>query len=325
MKGEPLFSIILPIYNMEEYLKRCLDSLVDQTYENYEVLMIDDGSTDHCGEICLQYQQQDSRFHLLSQENQGVSAARNHGLKVAQGKYILFVDSDDEVPPNFVKDFADEFEKKSADLVICNYYECLISQDKAEEKAYDFGTVDVRSYMKKMARNPIANYYGVLWNKAFRHDIIKKRNIEFDKTLSFGEDFKFIMEYLKESQSISSIKPYNYYYTYDRTGSLGKGNPDPYIYADQISETYASYQKLWQAKGMYRRNRKLVQYFGARMYFERINAQKSRNKEYENYLLQKCLINNGFTDADIRFFYWMRMLKRIWKNILIRVSNDAKE
>lgn len=314
-KIKPLFSIILPIYNTEKYLIRCLDSIHAQTYPDYEVLMINDGSTDSSSEICQQYQQKDCRFHLLSQENHGVSAARNHGLKFAQGKYILFVDSDDKVTTNFVRDFANELEKSCVDLVICNYYECLLDHNQNNTKAYDFGEVSVETYMKKMARNPIANYYGVLWNKAFRHDVIDRWNLQFDTSLSFGEDFKFLMEYLEKIQVLRTIKSYNYYYTYDRKESLGKGNPDPYVYADQIAETYVSYKKLWEVKKMYWNHKKLVQYFGARMYFERLNAQVLRDDEYENYLSQKCLRDNGYTNADIRFFKWMRKMKKFCKNI----------
>ena len=95
MSDSPLISVIIPVYNVEKYLHRCLDSVIEQTYKNLEVILIDDGSTDHSGEICDDYAAKDVRIHVIHQENQGVSAARNKGLDNVKGEYITFVDSDD--------------------------------------------------------------------------------------------------------------------------------------------------------------------------------------------------------------------------------------
>ena len=95
MTNQPLLSVIIPVYKVEKYLRQCVDSVINQTYKNLEIILVDDGSPDNCGKICDEYAQKDRRIKVIHQENQGVSAARNLGTKLAQGEYITYVDSDD--------------------------------------------------------------------------------------------------------------------------------------------------------------------------------------------------------------------------------------
>lgn len=116
-------SIIIPIYNVEKYLKKCLDSVISQTYKNLEIILVDDGSPDKCGKICDEYQEIDNRIIVLHNKNIGLSGARNSGLKIATGKYVTFIDSDsdDYIADDYIEVLYKILKEKNADISICNY------------------------------------------------------------------------------------------------------------------------------------------------------------------------------------------------------------
>ena len=117
----PLITVIVPVCNVAKYLRRCLDSVISQTYQNLEIICVDDGSTDHSSEICEQYALKDERVKVFHQENQGVSAARNKGLDMVAGEYITFVDSDDYIQSDMLERLYSELSKSEASYVICGY------------------------------------------------------------------------------------------------------------------------------------------------------------------------------------------------------------
>ena len=116
-----LVSVIVPVYNVEPYLPRCLDSLLDQTYEHIEIIVVNDGSTDGSGEICRAYAQKHAQIAYHAKENEGISATRNFGLERACGEYVMFVDSDDHIDADMVSRMVDVMEREQADLVQCAY------------------------------------------------------------------------------------------------------------------------------------------------------------------------------------------------------------
>lgn len=142
MSDSPLISVIIPVYNVEKYLHRCLDSVIEQTYKNLEVILIDDGSTDHSGEICDDYAAKDVRIHVIHQENQGVSAARNKGLDTAKGEYIAFVDSDDYILPEMYAKMLECIIENNVDFCVCQWqYEYadgrqVVQKDKIDPAIY---------------------------------------------------------------------------------------------------------------------------------------------------------------------------------------------
>lgn len=121
MEAQPLITVIVPVYNVEKYLRRCLDSIIRQTYQNLEILCIDDGSIDNSGEICEQYAARDARIKVIHQENQGLSTARNRGLDTATGEYIAFVDSDDYIAADVLEQLYQSAVSSDATCVICGY------------------------------------------------------------------------------------------------------------------------------------------------------------------------------------------------------------
>lgn len=154
---QPLVSVIVPVYNMEKYLARCLDSIVGQTYKNLEILLINDGSTDRSGEICRQYAQTDPRICLFEQENQGLSAARNTGLDHMRGQYIVFVDSDDYVSPYLVEILLDKMLEYNVPIAVCNYLEVGDSDDSAILDTVPMGQAN---FSQKMSRDEVFDTIG---------------------------------------------------------------------------------------------------------------------------------------------------------------------
>lgn len=134
MQRNELISIIVPVYKVEKYINRCVDSILAQTYKNLEVILVDDDSSDSCPTICDEYAKKDNRVRVVHKKNEGVSAARNDGISIANGKFICFVDSDDYVAENYVQKMVEEQQKNNADVVFCSYYNvCNKVVSKASE------------------------------------------------------------------------------------------------------------------------------------------------------------------------------------------------
>ena len=136
MKKNNLISIIVPIYNVEKYLKKCIDSIINQTYKNLEIILVDDGSPDNCGKICDEYAKKDNRIKVIHKENGGVSSARNVGVENATGEYIGFVDSDDYIEKDMYEVLINNLKKENADIsIISNYevYKNKIIENKKKE------------------------------------------------------------------------------------------------------------------------------------------------------------------------------------------------
>lgn len=192
----PKVSIIIPVYNAERYLNRCIDSVLSQTFTDYELLLINDGSTDESGDICDFYGQKDSRIRVFHKENGGVSSARNVGINNARGEWIAFVDADDEL---FFDAFASLTKEiySDIDLVMAGYDEfdvhgnmlfstsSVLAQDKM---------IDRDLAIKLLYRDKYYQYYVVA--KLFRGSIIKDNKIFFNESLFFSEDRLFVIEYL---------------------------------------------------------------------------------------------------------------------------------
>lgn len=196
-------SIIIPIYNAENYLNQCLNSLKKQTYKNIEVIMINDGSKDNSEKICKSFLN-DERFKLFNKKNTGVSDSRNVGIKKATGKYILFVDSDDWCDDNLIKSCVNAFE--NYDMICFEYFRCFIDKNVKVEI-----NIDLNSDINKEILNS-NNVGGYLWNKCFISSIIKNNNILFDKTINYCEDLLFVKQYLKYVKKVKYINEPLYYY-----------------------------------------------------------------------------------------------------------------
>lgn len=304
----PVVSVIVPIYNMQTYLERCLSSIQNQTFTDFEVLMINDGSIDGSALIAEEYVVKDPRFHYFFQENQGLSGARNTGLDHASGKYVIFVDSDDYAAPNYVEALVNAMEETHCELGVCNYYECT-SRGK-EPKDYAKGVLSQKKYLLDMAKHPIHNYYVVMWNKMYVRELIEQNGLRFDLQAKCMEDIVFNTRYYLYANNVNTISNYGYYYLYDRKDSLSHSGGEAHVLADRAAWVYRVYKECWENLGLYRRYRKLVQFYGARLFYEEYNRTDERDRPY---LYQKCLAENDFTRGDYLFFAGLRSLKKLVK------------
>jgi len=217
-------SIIVPIYNCQQYLKECLDSIINQTYNNIEIILIDDGSTDNSIVMCKYYKKIDSRIILKSHTNRGLSITRNVGLKIATGEYIVFVDADDYIEKTYVEELYNAIEKGKNDMAVCGYTLIYHFSKYAVKKLFNEKKED---YSKKnnnieeviflLEEKGMTNF---VWNKIFKRDIIEKNNILFKKGFNPVEDIIFNFQYIKKINKIKIIDQSLYYYRKELKNSL---------------------------------------------------------------------------------------------------------
>lgn len=240
-----MVSIIIPVYNGEEFLEECLDSVIGQSYRDIEIIIIDDGSTDRSFSICQKYADKDSRIKLIHQENAGVSAARNHGLSVAQGEYVMFVDADDMLPEDSVQDLLQEI-KPGIDLVAGSYREIkgLRHKDRIfPKKEYDFLHID-----KTM------DWIISPWAKLFRLEIIKENKISYKENIYFAEDHIFNLGFCKYAKKICSTNSLVYLYRMGGIASTIKYHQDMHRFNVELINTYCDfYNNIGISKEILRR------------------------------------------------------------------------
>lgn len=202
-----MVSVIVPVYNVEKYLHRCVDSILAQTFTDFELILVDDGSPDNCGAICDEYARKDSRVRVIHQENQGVSCARNAGIEKATGRYIAYIDSDDYVE----QDYLEQLINDPSDLTICG----IRTQDEhgnqwgiRECDNELFETREEIDYCKLYRENMLFSPCGKLLNRR----IIVDSRIRFPENISWGEDGMYIADYLQYTASIKCIHYAGYHY-----------------------------------------------------------------------------------------------------------------
>ncbi|WP_300266478.1 glycosyltransferase family 2 protein [uncultured Enterococcus sp.] len=170
MRSGELISVIVPVYNVADYLEQCLDSILNQTYKEFEVILVDDGSTDTSYSICDEYVKRDSRFHLFRQENKGLSAARNAGLELCEGGYITFVDSDDFVSPEYLQGMIENLKQADADIAICEHYR--LENGTFYFQKHDLNDREIISSRDAFKRIHQVNY-AVAWGKLFKSSLFR--------------------------------------------------------------------------------------------------------------------------------------------------------
>lgn len=215
----PTVSIIVPVYNAEATISRCIESIINQEYRDFELLLIDDGSTDSSGTICDRYAAEDSRIRLIHKENTGVSETRNMALDLACGTYLQFLDSDDWITPNATRLFVEEAERYHCDMVISDFYRVVGKRVAHKGDIDDDCVLTQEEFSAHMLQNPADFYYGVLWNKLYRRDIVEKYHLRMNPEISWCEDFMFNLEYIRHAEVFYALQVPVYYYVKTK-GSL---------------------------------------------------------------------------------------------------------
>ena len=239
--SNPKISVIIPVYNAESTLRRCVDSVLSQTFTDFECLLINDGSKDKSGEICDEYAAKDSRVRVFHKENGGVSSARNIGLDNMRGEWVSFVDSDDYIDSNYLKFMHDEAIRSDCSVVVCDFIEVKKASIRYCD-AFDWSgnhPIDINTSSNSTLLNQAICYStGVVWNTLISCALIKKHNLRFDITLKYGEDTLFILEVFANSPKLFHLK--NALYTYDRRNETSAMNNITIEYS--INQLYALLQ-----------------------------------------------------------------------------------
>ena len=248
-------SIVIPVYNSEEYLDKCLSSIVLQDMSSYEVILVDDGSTDSSPLICERYSATDPRFKAIAKPNGGVSSARNVGLGIADGEYVMFVDSDDALAPGALSAL-DEAISDDPDFVVAGfnvYNENIFYGTTAPKSASFYPSGKIDSFLSDTMKRKGALYRGP-WAKLYRNSVIRRNKIRFNESLSYAEDKLFIYEYLSHAASAVSVNVAVYEY-YRRAGTLSGGKTTERRAAQLLAVVPLLSDSLVRLEEMYPKNK----------------------------------------------------------------------
>lgn len=257
---QPLVSVVIPAYNCSKTIQRCLDSVLSQSHSRLQVVAVDDGSTDGTLACLRAYAARDSRLTVVHQENGGVSAARNKALTLCEGKYVQFVDSDDSLAPDAVRHMVRRAEEADSDLVIGAFtmYIGNIAEVKDLGKRED--TLSLEDFLALLCKYPNSFYYGVVWNKLFRRELIARQQVRFNSVLEWGEDFDFIARYLVGARRVSYTRQPVYNYVRNPKGltlqTLLYVMRHPFHSVALKHVIYVSYRGLYRQRKLYARHRR---------------------------------------------------------------------
>lgn len=225
MGAEPAVSVIVPAYNAQDYIVKCLKSIILQSFGNIEVIVVNDGSVDNTRSIISLFTQYDSRVKLINQENKGLYAAREAGLKIAKGKYILYVDSDDYIDKGLIEKALDKIDETGADVVI--FGAITVKNNRKSEGIYSINKIPAE-YKEKILtikdyEQNLFQFFPTAWCKLYRRDFLEQNNIKF-QPIRDGEDQLFYIHTLLTAKKIYILNENLYYYTKNRNGSITFGS-----------------------------------------------------------------------------------------------------
>ncbi|MGN0919431.1 MAG: glycosyltransferase family 2 protein, partial [Alphaproteobacteria bacterium] len=210
----PFISLVIPVYKVEKYLPACLDSVLAQTFQEWEAICVNDGSPDGCGKILAEYGQKDKRFKIITQQNQGVSVARNEALEQAVGRYICFLDSDDELAPAFLEKMLTALKENQADIVSCEIQQ---GEDKKEWReltsSFQVYQNPFEAYMQGQLKT-----YAAIWGKLYKKETLK--GLDFKTEISQGgEDILYLYQAFYQAKKLIRLQEKLYFYR-ARPGSV---------------------------------------------------------------------------------------------------------
>lgn len=268
----PTLSVIIPVYNVEKYIEECICSIVEQTFNDIEIIVVDDGSTDNSSEIVDKLSTSDLRIKVVHQKNMGLPGARNTGLEIATGEYVGFIDSDDRIKPNMYELLINSIKQNNSELAVCNFYR-FDKKQIFENKRYKDGMIQINN-------ENVTDYYSLAidscCNKIFKTDIIKSYGIKFeDKSIVPQEDFYFLMKYLANTKKVSMISQQLYEYRIRKSSITNSRQPEGFIYGClrfvKLTKDYHLQRKIY-------RNLKQVEFtFFIKMLQSAINNSYSTN------------------------------------------------
>jgi glycosyltransferase involved in cell wall biosynthesis len=301
-----LVSVIIPIYNTEKYIQRAVDSVLSQTYQNFEILLINDGSSDGSSGICENLSNQDKRIRYFYQKNQGVSVARNLGLKKAKGDYIFFLDSDDEWKNNLVEKVVECFQNSDCDMVRFGFHSHapeVVQNDRIENAIY----IQKELICKYFDDGIIYRNFSACWSGAYKKKLIDNGGLLFDKSLAIGEDGKFVLQYTLCCEQIQMIDEYLYeYYPIFENRANATSRDTKAIY-DEYELCLLEYELIYKNWNGLLSETEKKQIYGSFIdrtigRLVRLAAYTPMNKLSENFNSLKKFVANREVQEAIRFY-----------------------
>lgn len=261
LSKKTLISVIVPIYNVKMYLKQCVDSILGQTYENVELILVDDGSTDGSGKICDEYAQKDNRIKVIHKRNEGAVKARKVGLQEATGNYILYVDGDDWLEPNMIERLYDILREQNVDVAMCGRFEDTGDTHRQVFQGIQEGRYDKLALLEKVYPYMIVNgaffewgLFPGLWDKLFKRECLEKHLMSVNDILTMGDDAACVYPALLNANSIYVLQECLYHYR-QSTSSMVKQNVDIelqrkrfQILYNSVNEAFEKYKHIYDLR-----------------------------------------------------------------------------
>lgn len=323
-----MVSIIVPVYNAEKYLKSSINSILNQSFKDYEIILINDGSTDHSGEICTKYSEKYCNIYTYHIRNQGVSNARNEGIKKAKGKFIIFMDSDDELSDGYLEKLFFDFNEKY-DLLITDVR--VMDEDKKVLKSLgpsnniqlDYnGIKKILLSMDAPKKSWVLEY---VWNKVYIKKIIDKFHLQFDTNINLGEDFVFNCNYFRYVKNVLLRKECPYYYYVRNSMSLTRKFRSDEL--DRRKIIYSEMVKLFTDWNILREKFDDIKYLEGQYGFGSMNSLFLKDCHYS--YKEKLKYLNTFLESDYYDFILLfleqesKFTNRIWYHLIKKKMGNA--
>lgn len=260
----PTVSIIIPVYNAETTLRRCVQSVLKQEYTDFELFLMDDGSKDGSGAICDEFAAADSRVTVVHKPNTGVSDTRNQAISRARGVYLQFLDADDWITPDATRLLVRTAQTHDCDLVIADFYRVVGERVSHKSGIGESGVLSREDYAAHMMENPARYYYGVLWNKLYRRQIVVDHDLRMNPEIQFCEDFMFNLEYIRHAETFCALQVPIYYYVKTKNSLVSQsgGILDVFKIKRMVFEYYNRFYKTVLDEEEYEQSRlKVYRYF----------------------------------------------------------------
>lgn len=309
-KNNITVSIIVPVYNAARTLKRCVESVLSQTFKDYELILVDDGSTDESGRICDEYAGERVKvFHL---ENSGVSRCRNLAMDNAQGEYLQFLDSDDWLAEDATERFVKAAEENDCEMVITDFYRVVKERCAQKGDIPEEGCIPIGKYAEYLMEKPANFYFGVVWNKLFRRSLVETHHLRMDEEISWCEDFIFNLQYLSHAKNVCILHAPVYYYEKTKR-SLSNQNFGPAKVMNMKTTVFQYYDNFFRAvlaEEEYEKNRLQIYSF----YFKAASDGGVLTlKSTEGRILrEERQLNSALLEGSDLFTDIYRMYKFLW-------------
>lgn len=307
-----LISVIVPIYNVEKWLPRCIENILEQPFINIELILVNDGSPDKCGEICDEYAKKDNRITIIHKENGGLSSARNAGIEVATGKYIVFIDPDDEVSKSYFTKLYSVAEDNQCDAVICGYK--TVPNHSIITPKFKLNTVmNGREFVLSSPNIHSSNDLCFVWRYMYNSSIIKDKNIRFNEQVFIGEDVIFNLEFLLTAQRVCAISESLYFYTVNNPNSLMRVPYKPNLESSLVLQ-YKIRKQLSQEFGLLHEGhfkKDMANYYINNIYRLLVNNLKNDPNVNINSAFRRIMNYEMFSDSlkEIGFSYQCNNIK----------------